>query len=502
MMFKFAARTTVRIGIRFSSTYPSSSKIVKSADEAINGIKSGDMILSGGFGLSGVSETLIDALSKRPDIKNLTAVSNNAGLEGKGLSKLLESGQVTKMIASYIGMNKKFEQLYLNGSIDLELTPQGTIIEKVRSGAAGIPAFYTPTGVGTWVQEGKLPVRYDSNGKVLKTSKPKESRRFNGRDFLLEESIYGDVAFVKAFKVDTLGNCWFRGSSRNFNQAFGKNAKLTIVEAENIVEPGEIEPENVHLQSIFVDKIVQSIKPKQFEVIKFAEDQKSPEELLESGNEKEIKRYKIAKRASQEFEGHNSANLGVGLPNLSAAFLPEGSNVLLESENGILGMGQHPKKGKEDADYVNSGKETVTLVKGASLFGSEDSFGMIRGGNIGLTMLGAFQVSANGDLANWGIPGKIKGMGGAMDLVSNPKATKVVVVTEHTNKKGVSKIVENCEFPLTGEKVINTIITELAVFIIKDGKLVLTEISTESSLEEVQKKTNAKFIVSDDLKEF
>lgn len=506
-MFKLIVpRTTLfRIaGIRFSSTaIPRISKVVQTTDEALEGIQSGQTLLSGGFGLSGVSDTLINALLEKKEINNLTAVSNNAGLDGQGLSKLLQSGQITKMIASFIGMNKTFEKLYLDGKIDLELTPQGTMVEKVRAGGAGIPAFYTPTGVGTWVEEGKLPVRYGENGEVLKTTKPKETREFNGRKFLLEDSIFADVAFVKAFKADTLGNCWFRGSSQNFNTAFGKNAKLTIVEAENIVEPGEIKPENVHLQSVYVDRIIKSTTPKEIEIVKLAEDQKSPEELLSSGNEKELKRFKISQRASKEFNGFKSANLGIGMPNLSVAFLPEDSQVMLQSENGILGMGPHPRKGEEDADLINSGKETVTLLKGASLFGSEESFAMIRGGKVGLTMLGGLQVSENGDLANWGLPGRVKGMGGAMDLVSNPQATRVVVLMEHVDKKGRSKILKKCQFPLTGTKCVKRIITDLAVFdVVDNDHLKLIEIADNTTLEEVKEKTDADFEIADDLKKF
>lgn len=503
-MFRLTYKTTsLRLGLRCYATVPKVSKVVSSTDEALEGIKSGQILLSGGFGLSGVSDTLINALLEKKNVTNLTAVSNNAGLDGQGLSKLLQSGQITKMIASYIGMNKTFEQLYLQGKIDLELTPQGTMVEKVRAGAAGIPAFYTPTGVGTWVEEGKLPVRYGENGEVLKTTEPKESREFNGRKFLLEKSIFADVAFVKAFKADTLGNCWFRGASQNFNAAFGKNAKLTIVEAENIVEPGEIEPENVHLSSIYVNRIIKSTTPKEIEIVKLAEDQKSPEDLLKSNNAKELKRFKIAKRASLEFNGLASANLGVGMPNLSASFLPEDSGVLLESENGILGMGPHPRKGEEDADLINSGKETVTLLKGASLFGSEESFSMIRGGHIGLTMLGAFEVARNGDLANWAVPGKVKGMGGAMDLVSNPSATRVVVLMEHVDKKGNSKIVKKASFPLTGTKCVKRIITDLAVFDVVDGDhLKLIEIADNSSLEEIKEKTAADFEIAENLGSF
>lgn len=493
-------RVVVQCFIRCYSLVHPKSKVVNSTDEALEGITSNITLLSGGFGLSGVPDTIINALVKKPEINNITAVSNNAGLDGRGLSQLLVTGQITKMISSYIGGNRTFEKLYLTGAIDLELTPQGNLAERVRAGAAGIPAFYSPTGVGTWLEEGKLPVRYDSNGeKVLKASQAREVREFNGKKYLLEPAIFGDVALVKAYKADTLGNCWFRGAARNFNSVMGRNAKLTIVEAENIVEPGGITPEDVHLPAIYVDRVIQSTTPKDIEIFKYSETSQYPSfEKPESENE--LKRSKIVKRAAQEFKDGSFANLGIGMPTLAPNYLPENINVTLQSENGILGLGPYPHKGQEDPDFINAGKETVTLAPGASLFGSEESFAMIRSGKIDLTILGGLQVASNGDLANWGLPGRVKGMGGAMDLVSNPQSTRVVVVMEHVDKKGRPKILSQCQFPLTGKKCVSRIITDLAVFDIVDEKLVLIEIDPESSIEEIMAKTDAPFEISPDLK--
>ncbi|KAI3403474.2 hypothetical protein KGF56_003758 [Candida oxycetoniae] len=479
------------------------SKVVQTTDEALADVGSNITLLSGGFGLSGVPDTLINAMVKKPEITNIVAVSNNAGLDGRGLSQLLVTGQITKMISSYIGSNRTFEKLYLTGGIDLELTPQGNLAERVRAGAAGIPAYYSPVGVGTWLEEGKLPVRYDSSGeKILKQSKPREVRTFGGKNYLLEEAIQGDVALVKAYKVDTLGNCWFRGAANNFNSIMGKNAKLTIVEAEHIVEPGEIKPEDVHLPAIYVDRIIQSTTPKDIEIFKYSE---SDETSSSSSSEKtlsasELKRSKIIRRAAQEFKDGSFVNLGIGMPTLAPNYLPKDIHVVLQSENGLLGLGPYPKKGQEDPDLINAGKETVTLEPGASLFGSEESFAMIRSGKIDLTILGGLQVAANGDLANWGLPGRVKGMGGAMDLVSNPANTRVVVVMEHVDKKNRPKILEQCQFPLTGQRCVSRIITDLAVFDIINEKLVLIEIDPESSIEEIREKTGAKFNVSPELK--
>ncbi|KAF3942175.1 hypothetical protein ABW19_dt0208711 [Dactylella cylindrospora] len=525
----FASRSTLKRNLLFSSirtfattqSFRRIDKVCASAEEAIKDVKSGSTILVGGFGLCGVPDSLINELEKRPDIKDLTAVSNNAGTDGRGLGKLLASGQIRKMIASYVGENKIFEKMYLTGQIELELTPQGTLAERCRAAGAGIPAFFTPAGYGTWRQTGQLPVKYNPDGSVAVFSEPKETRVFNGKTFIMEEAINADFAFVKAWKADRLGNAQFRLAAQNFNGAMGRGAKNTIVEAEEIVEVGEIEPAAVDLPGVYVSKVIKSTEKKDIEKFTFAKTEEELKAAVTSGSGGS-KREKIVKRAAKEFQNGMFANLGIGMPMLAPTFVDPNTSVTLQSENGILGLGPYPQKGQEDPDLsmshsakhfylyhlliitlVNAGKETVTLNPGASVFGSHESFGMIRAGKINLTMLGAMQVNEFGDLANWALPGKIKGMGGAMDLVANPEKTKVIVLTEHTDKKGGAKIVKNCTFPLTGKGCVSRIITELAVFDVdyKEG-LTLIEIAEGTTVEQLRKVTEPEFKVAADLKTF
>ncbi|RKU41719.1 hypothetical protein DL546_003954 [Coniochaeta pulveracea] len=486
-----------------SSRRAAINKVYPSAAKALEDMKPNSTVLCGGFGLCGVPDTLIDEVINKPEITGLTAVSNNAGTDESGLGKLLKTKQIRKMIASYIGENKTFEKMYLTGEVELELTPQGTLAERCAAGGKGIPAFYTPAAFGTVVQTGELPLRNKPDGSADVFSYPKDVKVFNGKSYLLEHSIAGDYAFVKAYKADKLGNCQFRLAAHNFNGAMGRNAKMTIVEAEHIVEPGEIPPEAVHLPGIYVKRVIQSTAEKKIEKYTWAKEAGGDDKkaaLLGSGDTA-AKRERIVKRAAKEFKNGMYANLGIGMPMLAPGFVGEDVEVQLQSENGILGLGPYPRKGDEDPDLINAGKETVTLKPGAAVFGSEESFGMIRSGRINLTILGAMQVSATGDLANWMLPGKVKGFGGAMDLVSNPSATKVVITMEHTDKKGNPKIVKQCAFPLTGKACVSRIITELGVFDVDFAKgLTLIEIADGVTVDEIKSKTEAPFHVADDLK--
>ena len=213
-------------------------KRIKSADEAIANLKDGMTVLMGGFGLCGIPENLIAAV-RRKGTKDLTIVSNNAGVDGFGIGRLLEQRQVRKMISTYVGENKLFEQLVTSGEMQLELNPQGTFAERIRAGGAGIPAFYTPTGYGTLVADGK------------------ETREFDGRQFVMERGIRGDFAFIKAAKGDRWGNLLYRKTARNFNPMMATAAEYVIAEVEQLVELGQLDPDNIHTPGIYVNAIFQ-----------------------------------------------------------------------------------------------------------------------------------------------------------------------------------------------------------------------------------------------------
>lgn len=447
-------------------------KVSSSISNAVSQIGKGSTILSSGFGMCGIPDTLLEALSEQPHINDLTVVSNNAGGLGKGLGRLFRTDQVSCMVSSFIGWDRFFGDLFLQGRIAVDLVPQGTMVERCRAGAFGIPAFYTAVGAETAVEHGTLVRRYapstgsGSSPQPIEFSRPRESRVFGGRKYIMEEAIVGDVALVRAYKADRYGNCVFRRTASNFGPVFGMNARLTIVEAEHIVDVGELDADDIDLPAIFVDCVVQAKPEKACEKPVFSSKASLPTKNAIAAPKEVNNRQKIAKRAAGEIDHGQYVNLGVGIPTLVADFLSPQVQPFFHSENGLLGVGPYPLDESElDPDIINAGKESVTIIDGGSCFDSSLSFGMIRGGHLSMSMLGALEVGSNGDLANYVVPGSmVRGMGGAMDLVSCPTKTKIVALTEHVDKYGKSKIVKKCSLPLTGSRCISRIITELAVF--------------------------------------
>mmetsp|Transcript_38548 Transcript_38548/g.101705 ORF Transcript_38548/g.101705 Transcript_38548/m.101705 type:complete len:463 (-) Transcript_38548:292-1680(-) len=455
---------------------------------------SGSKLLVGGFGLTGVPENLIAAIQQK-GIEDLTVVSSNVGTSERGLGLLFQGKQISKMIGSYVGENSLFEKQYLNGEIDVELVPMGTLAERMRAAGAGIPAFYTATGVGTLVHLGNMPERFaaDGSGKVVRGSPPRPSKVFGGKEYIMEEALDGDYALVRAWKGDTEGNLVYRMTSRNHNPAIATAGKVTIAEVEELVPSGALDPNEVHTPGIFVDRIVEGPSEKFIERLTLAGEKTA-------GDAMTPERERIVRRAALELRDGDYVNLGIGMPTLVSNFVPEDVRITLQSENGMLGVGPFPPRGEQDADLVNAGKQTISALPGASFFSADASFGMIRGGHCDVTVLGSMQVAANGDMANYLIPGKlVKGMGGAMDLVSSP--ARVIVTMEHCDRKGNSKVLPACTLPLTGERVVSLLITELGVFeIARDGSgMTLVEIAPGVELDGVRAATAAQFKVAGDL---
>ncbi|NEM99084.1 3-oxoacid CoA-transferase [Pontibacter burrus] len=437
-----------------------------SLEEAVALVKDGDILLQGGFGMTGNPVHLMHALAET-GTKNLTFVGNNVGEAGIGGGLLLRNGQISKMIGSFFTSNPEAVKAAQEGKVEYELLPQGTLAEAIRAGGAGIGGFFTPTSAGTELAKGR------------------ETKIIKGQEQVFVEGIRGNVAFVRAWKADTAGNLSYRMTEQNFNRAMATAADIVIAEVEEIVPVGEIEPEHIHTPGSYVDYLVQATLT--------LEDLGSSASVASSKKVDE-KRMNMARRALKELKKGDVVNLGIGIPTLIADLITPEDGIVMHTENGMLGVGPTPTDGGGAMDYpVNAGKIPVTALPGASYFDSADSFAMIRGRHVDVAVMGGLEVDEQANLANWAVPGQqLLGVGGAMDLASGAKT--LIITMQHTNKDGSPKVVPVCKLPLTAPKAVDMIITELAVFRFIDGKLTLTEVMPGATLEEVREKTSATFV--------
>jgi 3-oxoacid CoA-transferase len=434
--------------------------------QAVALVKDGDTLLQGGFGMTGNPVHLMHALAETPT-KNLTFIGNNVGEAGIGGGRLLRNGQLKKMIGSFFTSNPEAVKAAQEGSIEYDLIPQGTLAEALRAGGAGIGGFYTPTAAGTAIAEGH------------------ETKMLDGKEQVFVKALKGNVAFIRAWKADTAGNLTYRMTEQNFNRAMATAADIVIAEVEEIVPVGALDPNIIHTPGCFVDYLVQATL--------------TIDDLGSSGSVSKSKkvseeRMHMAKRALAELKKGDVVNLGIGIPTLVADLISPEDGIILHTENGMLGVGPVPPDGGGAMNYpVNAGKIPVTALPGSSYFDSAESFAMIRGGHVDTAIMGGLQVDAQGNLANWAVPGQpLLGVGGAMDLASGAK--RLIITMTHTEHDGSAKIVPECTLPVTALLAVDMIITDKAVFKFIDGKLTLIELMPGATISEVKEKTSASFI--------
>lgn len=457
-------------------------KVFPGPAEAVSDVVEGNSIVFGGFGVPhNWAGSLVQALQKQ-GTRRLTAIANTLGFGPVAPQILAESGQIDRLQASFGGLATRttaIEEQIKAGLVAFEPIPQGTLVERLRAGGAGLAAVYTPAGVDTVVAEGK------------------EVREFDGRRYLLEAAIRPDFAFIRAHRADTLGNLVYHGSARNFHPIMAMSARCTIAEVDEIVEPGTLDPDEVVTPGIFVDRIVKTTIPaaKLHELLRaMGRDPFTSRKAPSEGASLGLSRDLVALRVAREIQGLNYVNLGIGMPTMVSNYLEPDSTPYLHAENGVLGYGSFAAEGEEDWDVYNAGGQMVTLRSGASFFHSVDAFAMARGGRLDAVVLGGFQVSERGDLANWWAPHMgAGGIGGAMDLAVGAK--RVIVIMEHTSKSGEPKLLRECTYPLTTPRCVTTVVTDLAVIDIRDGRFHLRERAPGVSVPAIVEATAAELVI-------
>jgi 3-oxoacid CoA-transferase len=460
-------------------------KVAPSAAAAVADVPDGASLLFGGFGVvQGWPNSLLLAL-RAHGARDLTLIFNTPGVGPLSAQLLAEAGLVRKVIASFAAYPTRstpVEEQIKAGKIELELVPQGTLCERMRAAGAGIPAFYTPTGVGTQVAVGK------------------EQRTFGGRQYVLESALPVDYTLIRGSRADRSGNLVYRRGARNLNPPFATAARVTLAEVDEVLEPGGLDPESIVTPGIYVDRVIRTEHP--FDVMavrallrQYGRPVPTEGRAEEGGLPPDL----MARRVALLLRRGEYVNLGLGLPTLVSNHVAPEQDVVLHSENGMLGFGPLVEEGEEDVDLYNASGQLVSLRPGAAFFDTATAHGMGRAGRVGTVVLGAFQVSARGDLANWNVPGSGKGgIGGAMDLASGQ--ARVIVLTYHATRTGEPKLVERCTYPLTASGCVRNIVTDLAYLTVEPEGFVLRELAPGVSLERVRALTGAPLHVASDLR--
>jgi 3-oxoacid CoA-transferase len=434
--------------------------------EAARLVKDGDVLMGGGFGMTGNPVHLLHALAET-GVKGLTYFGNNVGEAGLGGGRLLRNGQIAKAVGSYFTSNREAVAAAQSGAMEVRLLPQGSLAEAIRAGGAGLGGFYTPTAHGTPLAEGS------------------DVREIGGVPHVFVPALRANVAFIRAWRADTAGNLVYRMTEQNFNRAMATAADLVVAEVDQVVEVGELDPDEIHTPGLYVDYLVEAHTT--------LEELGTSASVEAAGQKVDEARMNMARRALAELRRGDVVNLGIGIPTLVADLIGPEDGIIMHTENGMLGVGPAPEEGGALDFPVNAGKIPVTALPGSSYFDSTDSFAMIRGGHVDVAIMGGLEVDAAANLANWAVPNKpLLGVGGAMDLASGAK--RLIITMTHTTPKGASKIVPECTLPLTARGVVDMIITELAVFEFLDGRLTLTGLMPGSSLEQVRASTTAPFV--------
>jgi 3-oxoacid CoA-transferase len=459
-------------------------KTFTSPESAIADVSEGSSVAIAGFGIRSRFPTSLIVALRDKGVQRLTIVCNSlGGVEEMRGQILAENRQISRLITSFSarpGARSIAEDLIASGEMEVELVPQGILVDRLRAGAAGLAAFYSPVGTGTEV------------------AKDKEVRDFNGRPHVLEHALTVDYALVWAPKGDRMGNLQFHGGSQNFNPSFAKAARVAIAEVEELVDVGEIEPQNVGLPGIFVSRIVESTMSVAAQKMGTRRGHRPSSDSKTYNDKPGLTRAQMAERAAALLPDGSTANLGLGMPTLVSNFTQH-RDIMLHAENGILGYGGLVDGDDIDEDIYNAGSQFVSLREGASFFDSVTSFEIARSGKLDAVILGAYQVDAVGNLANWSTPAMTGGgIGGAMDLVV--EANKVVILMNHHDGKGGSKLVSECTFPLTGTRCVHTVITDLGMFVRGADGFVLEEVAAGFTAEEVASLTEMKFVVPKNVK--